>query len=617
MKQLFNILKHYAFWLAFFLLFKAAFIIYNYSIFSAFSFSEIWGIFQHGLVMDLSAAAYFSAIPALLFTFGFFCKNKLVPRIIKAYTILCLIFLTGLGISDMGLYAEWGTRINALALMYLNDLGGIYASMTSTQLFITPLVLIIIVVLFTMAYSLFFKTSKLSQQRFGVVSSLLALILSAALVIPIRGGFDRAPLNHSSVYFSKSLDANQAACNYFWNFSYSVMKSSDKTAKVNYMNDEEASQILSAARQEQATDSIKLLNIGSKPCNVVYVMLESFSNKVIEPLGGMANITPNLNRFCKEGIYFPNFFATGNRSDKGVTALVGGRPSDMNRRTVLYFPERMSQLDFMPKYFAKRNYDMSFYYGGDVNFYNTRSVMLQSGIDQIISKSDFPLEIGLTQKWGVPDEYLFNRFYDDLIQRPEPFFSMVYNISSHPPFDIPKNFKHIAGNTDAQLYLNSIAYTDSCLGDFIEKLKQQPQWENTLVVITSDHTSRQPDMSDINAPETYRIPLILIGGVVSEAQKIDRFGMANDLAGVLVKEMGWTHRADLLSKDFINKPDYAFYFTDNGWSYQSKDVAWFSNIETNKTVYFYNNIPQKSDSILNFAKAYVQYLHNGHLAHEK
>lgn len=611
MKQILLILKYYALWIVFMLLFKTAFLIYNYNTFSQLHFAEIIGIFQHGLVMDLSAAAYFSALPALLFTFGFFCRNRIIPLILKFYTIICIVLLSLLGIADMGLYPEWGTRINALALMYLNDLGGIIASLSTAQIIIVPIALLAFCYLATKTYCCFFPIKTLCENKFTIASSLIALLVSAALIIPIRGGFNRAPLNHSSVYFSSNLASNHAACNYFWNFCYSVMKSNDKKAKVNYMTFDQATQILTQVEAIAPSDSVKLLELNETPCNVVYIMLESFSNKIIEPLNGLPNITPNLNAFCQEGIYFNNFFATGNRSDKGVTALVGSRPSDMNRRTVLYFPEKISKLDFMPRYFAEKNYDMSFYYGGDVNFYNTRSVMIQAGVDKIISKSDFPLEIGLMQKWGVPDEYLFNQAFADISQKSSPYFSMIYNISSHPPYDVPENFKRIEGTDDPQRYLNSSAYTDSCLGDFISKLKQLPSWENTLVVITSDHTSRMPDMSDMNAPETFRIPLIFIGGVVNQSKLIENYASANDLAGLLVREMNWKHKADLLTKDFINQKDYAFYFVDNGWSYQSKDIAWFCNIETGSISYFHNKVPEKQDSIMNFAKAYVQFLHEG------
>ena len=52
---------------------------------------------------------------------------------------------------------------------------------------------------------------------------------------------------------------------------------------------------------------------------------------------------------------------------------------------------------------------------------------------------------------------------------------MFLTLSSHEPFDVPMNRLE-------DKYLNSIAYTDSCVGDFVEKLKRLPVWDNTLIV---------------------------------------------------------------------------------------------------------------------------------------
>ncbi|MFV0522160.1 MAG: hypothetical protein ACK5MI_07015 [Mangrovibacterium sp.] len=211
MRQTFNTVKYYAFWLIFFLIFKVFFLAYNHAIFFGLPASEIWGIFRHGIIMDFSAAAYFTVLPALLFTFGFFIPNKIVPITIKCYTIIALIFLSTLGIVDMGLYQEWGSRINALALMYLNDLGGIYTSVTTKQTILTPIALVLIVCLFARMYNLILTTPKLRKEQYNLLSSFISLIVAAALIIPVRRDLDRAPLNHSSVYFSTNLASNQAA----------------------------------------------------------------------------------------------------------------------------------------------------------------------------------------------------------------------------------------------------------------------------------------------------------------------------------------------------------------------------------------------------------------------
>jgi phosphoglycerol transferase MdoB-like AlkP superfamily enzyme len=252
---------------------------------------------------------------------------------------------------------------------------------------------------------------------------------------------------------------------------------------------------------------------------------------------------------------------------------------------------------------------MSFYYGGDVNFYNTRAVMIKSGISKIVAKENFPQEIGFKQKWGVPDEFLYARLFEDLKKEKQPFFSMVYNISSHEPYDI-KGFQKFDGNSVEQKYLNVAAYADSCLGVFIDSLRQTDFWGNTLVIITADHTSLQPGPSSIIEPATYNIPLIMIGGVVQQHRICEQYGNQNDLGPMLLKQLGLEHKPDVLSKDFLVDGNYAFYFRQEGWGFVSPDMAWFYNVDTRMQDFFYNRTPEKTDSVVHFAQAYVQYLHN-------
>ncbi len=519
--------------------------------------------------------------------------------------------MTFLGLTDAGLYPAWGTRLNSQFLMYLETPGGIYASLTWWQLILFPALWVGIVWLSFKSYNQLLKRKDLSNMKMKWWGIPVTLFLIAFLIIPIRGGLDRAPMNHSSVYFSSYLEANQFAYNYFWNFIHDVLKHKKARVNVSYMPDEDAKSILETHDKTNSEAPQIIFPVKNKPTNVILVFLESFSNKVIEPLGGLPSITPRLNEFCKEGIAFNSFFATGRRSDKGMLATIGGRPSDMSRTTALAFPDKMSKLDYFPKYFANRGYNMSFYYGGDVNFYNTRAVMIQSGINKIISKSDFPLDVGLKQKWGVPDEHLYARAFEDLKKEKEPFFSIVYNISSHEPFDI-EGYDKFPPTSTKNKYLNVISYADSCLGVFIDSLKQTDMWDHTLIMITSDHTSLEPDHTNITEPSSYRIPLVLIGGVVKDSFISDRIGNQNDLAPTILNQLEWQYKKDLLSKDFLTDDSYAFYFSSQGWGFISPKVGWFMNTNTKKQDFFYNHTPTKTDSLMHFAKAYVQYLHGGH-----
>ena len=94
-----------------------------------------------------------------------------------------------------------------------------------------------------------------------------------------------------------------------------------------------------------------------------------------------------------------------------------------------------------------------------------------------------------------------------------PFFKVVFTLSSHEPFDIPMK-PFIKGNGDGIKYLNSIHYTDKCLGDFIEKCKSSKLWDNTLFVMIADHGVRLPNNDLVSNPSCFKIQMLWIGGVL-------------------------------------------------------------------------------------------------------
>lgn len=391
---------------------------------------------------------------------------------------------------------------------------------------------------------------------------------------------------------------------------HAVLHKNNEQNPVRYMDEKTCQEALGNLNlQNQAAYPHYISSKTNEPINVVLVILESFSNKVIEPLGGMKGLTPNLNQYCQEGISFSNCYASGGRSDKGISALLCAYPALIRASAIINFPDKMKDLDYLPRYFRDKGYEMSFYYGGDVNFYNTRMLLIQAGVNNIISKDKFP-ESANQQKWGVPDEFLYQRLFEDLQKSKQPFMSMVYNISSHEPFDIPERFSRIKGSASQERYCNAIAYSDSCLGDFVSKLKASPLWKNTLVIISSDHTSLEPGPTSTEDLESFRIPMIWIGGVLDSSLIIDGVCNQNDLSATLVQQMGWKPKPSYFSQNMFGKKDFALFYNIDGWGYVSSKCAYYENVESKRQKFFYGADVAEKDSLLHFAKAYTQYLHN-------
>ena len=206
------------------------------------------------------------------------------------------------------------------------------------------------------------------------------------------------------------------------------------------------------------------------------------------------------------------------------------------------YPSKVQNLPSISASLKSNGYkDLQFIYGGDVNFTNMKGYFLSSGIEKIVADKDFSISQRMT-KWGVRDDLTF-AYLTDIINEEEkkrndssntetqaPFFKMFLTLSSHEPFDVPTT------GFDAP-YLNSVAYTDSCLGQFIDEFKKTKLWDNTLIVLVPDHSFIYPSNMNNAEPDRYHIPMVWAGGAVNGPIKVDTYGSQIDIAATLLNEM--------------------------------------------------------------------------------
>jgi len=606
-KQIVRLFKYFIFWMIFFWLAKAFFLVSNFELTRQLSVSEVFGIFGYGLKMDVSTACYLLIVPGVLLSLRIFIPSWFINRFFWIYTLVFLIIASFLVVLDLGLYPHWGTRVNITAFNYIDDPVAMSASISMSDVLFGLLIAGSLIGGFALLYRRLFPKGVAVEGKIAWHASLLQLLLVIFLIIPIRGGLDTSPLNLSSVAFSPKLFANQAASNYLWNFAKSVEKRKRFSNPCGYMSKEESVRLFNQFMKSDSVVSrpqLVKLNPGKQP-NVVLIILESFSNKVIAPLGGLHGISPNLDSLCEKSIVFPNFYSTGNRSDRGISAVLGGYPSLLTT-SIMVYPEKARSLTLLPEYFNRHHYNTSFYYGGDINFYNLKTFVLQSNCGKITTKADFSSELGRLSKWGVPDGYVFEKALEDLKSEKEPFMKTIYTISSHPPYDVP--YSKIKGSSNEKKYLNSVAYTDSCLGEFINAFRKSPLWINTLLIVTADHGHPEPGQTDITDPASYRIPMIWSGGVVDSLQRIETITQQVDFDVTLVHQLGWKADSSRFASDFFTAHPSAFYMHDSGWGYVVPEGCFYYD-QNSKDFVLKSGDKAKSIDFM-FPKAYMQVLHD-------
>lgn len=562
MKQkLLFLIKYFFYWVFLSLLAKGIFLLYQGGESFRLSVGDYFNIFLRGLQLDFSLAAYIGIIACLILAVASFAGEKIVRRLFAVLTLVLLLFFAVVMTVDLELFKNWGFHIDATPLLYLKTPKEAMAS--------TPVGLIVGLVAFMLLFiagAFWFyqrcigRSLRYSGKDWRGIA--VFLLLGGFMIIPVRGGFNVAPMNVSFVYFHpKSMLANQAAVNPVWNFIYELLHMGKFEDDFDFMSRERSVQIVDSLQKADAAFP-RILNT-QRP-NIVLLLMESFTANAIGALGGVKGITPNLDSLAKEGILFSNIYSTAGRSDRGMAAAISAFPSHPNI-PMLKYPNKTLAHPRFPKDLENIGYSTRFYYAGDINFGGFRSYVTMSFQD-MVTEVDFTGEAREKRfKWGIHDEYMYQRLYEDMKKAREPFMYMAFNLDSHEPFEVPGTAK-IPGDDMEHKFMNAVWYTDSCVGNFISQCKASGIWDNTLFIIMADHGVRHIGSPDPDSPEAYHIPLILTGGAVNVHDTVvATIGSQTDMVATLFAQLGIDHSAykysrNLLADDVI---PFAFYSYSN------------------------------------------------------
>ena len=582
MKDRFRFLVSYLiFWIVILITGKILFLIAYFKNTLNLDPSTIAGIFYHGAKLDISCMGYIFVFPLLVMFITSFFSGMLCHYVLKVYNYILLIFAPFLVITDLILYQFWGFRLDDSPLLYIRNPDEMIASVSIGLVLLAILSSAILTVLFIYSYNRFSGLHLKNLIKAPMMEIIIIGLLIPLLIIPLRGGFNTSPVNLSTAYFSSNNFANHAAVNLYWNVGYSFTNQETKNNPYEFYDTKSAHLNFSKLMNQSVSDEEFITH---KRPNIILIIIESFTSKIIEPLGGIPQITPGFNNLSTQGILFTHFYANGDRSDKGIVALFSGFPA-LGKTTIMKFPDKAGKLPNIARDLKESGYHLSFYYGGDIEFFNLKSYLISSGIQHIISDKQFGSE-KLLSKWGVPDEFVFNKLYHDISNASDtPFFKAMFTLSNHEPYDIPGKARY-PGKDDNNKFYSSAFYTDSCLNDFITKFRKTTFWDRTLVILVADHGSRLPGNSSANAFNNFSIPMLWLGGVIRKDTMISRFGAQTDLSKTLLNQLDmnvdqYSYSQDLFSDNSKGFAEYAF---NDGFGFITDSIKYIYDHQAKKIV---------------------------------
>ena len=511
------------------------------------SIRDIAEVYRHGTLTDAIVASYLTALPLIMVLVNTFTHGTWINWALLVYSAVIAVALGALTVSDTVLYGFWQSKIDSSVFAYLRNPKAAFASVSTIYL-LTGIVASLAVggILFIGTWGavnlLDSLNAPIHSWREYAVCTLIVLLNLGVMFIIIRGLGIR-PHSPSNAFFSKDAFLNHWALNPTYNVIYTLSQKDEYKGRYQWYPTEECDAIIDRLYPNVGIPQRSLLKT-DRP-NILLIVWESFGAEFTGVLGDMAkNITPQFDRLAKEGILFSRCLAGSLRTDRGLVCLLSGIPGQP-QASVMRHSSKLPKLPGLPRRLAAEGYHTEAIQGGDLTIMHKNEYFLACGHESLKGHDDMPAG-SAENKWGVHDGDVMTQVANDIIDstsRGERWFKTLLTLSSHEPFDVPYN--RLADKVD-----NSFAYTDHCLGEMVERLRNSDAWDNLLIIFVADHGFNRfmqaPDRGSFA-----HIPVLWLGGAIKGPEIIDTPMSQTDLAATLLGQMGMPHDEFIFSRDIM------------------------------------------------------------------
>lgn len=428
------------------------------------------------------------------------------------------------------------------------------------------------------------------------------MVFTALVFLGLRGSVKLKPLLPVAAY-----SGSPEIANLMLNTPFCIIHTFGKEPLtiLNYFTDEELDHFLQKPFIQSDTN-----RLGS---NIVIVIVESLSPEFVGHLSDTLGYTPFIDSLAYQGISFKYCLSNGRTSQQAVPSILGGIPQLMDESiaTSLYQTNRFYSL---PVHLHQFGYNSYFFHGGNngtmgFDKFTTKMGYQYFGANEYLDKKDHD------GSWGIYDEPYLKYCAEMLDKLSKPFLSAIFTLSSHQPYSIPRDVKHLfkKGKDPAQ---NAIAYADYALKGFFREAEKYDWFNNTLFIITADHTHPPIERKFTGFLDEYRIPLIIYHPSMNFfvdteklVQQIDILPTIADFLGISPVALPKFGKSVFLKNEERNGIIYnhnSFYLVKSGYYLEMFDEEFKFKNWKDKPI----PMPESASSDTIMIKAYRQYFNN-------
>ncbi|SDT45334.1 LTA synthase family protein [Pseudomonas prosekii] len=572
-----------------FSLLRLALLVYNRAMILDTPASTFVEAFANGLRFDLRLVVYLS-IPLLLALFS--ARAMAARGFFRFWLTLASSIALFLGLMEMDFYREFHQRLNGLVFQYVREDPKTVASMLWYGFPVVRYLLAWAVgtLLLTLAFKGAdratrprgpFSGGSVGTRQIAPLYARVGVFVVCLLicVVAARGTLRQGPpMRWGDVYTTDSNFANQLGLNGTLSL-IAAAKSRMSEDRDNIWkatlpqplaqqtvrdmlltpSDKLVDEDIAAVRRNFTPNADKTLPIK----NVVVILMESFAGHSVGALGRPGNITPAFDKLSKEGLLFDRFFSNGTHTHQGMFATMACFPNLPGFEYLMQTPEGSHKLSGLPQLLSARDYDDVYVYNGDFAWDNQSGFFSNQGMTNFIGRNDFVDPVFSDPTWGVSDQDMFNRGLEELKARDgkdkKPFYALLQTLSNHTPYALPTPLpvERVTDRGSMNEHLTAMRYSDWTLGQFFEKARKEPYFNETLFVVVGDHGFGNEEQITEMDLGRFNVPMLLIGPGVQQkfGERDHTVGTQIDVVPTIMGRIGGDVIHQCWGRDLLNLPE--------------------------------------------------------------
>ena len=509
-----------------------------------YSLEVFWG----GLVFDTSAILYTNALWVLLMLFPWYRKEAPVyHRFCKGLYLVVNGITFAMNLADAAYFPYTMRRTTTSVFGEFSNEGNLGRIMGMEFLNHWYLVLLFVLVMTLLWWA--YQTPRLDYRkitrklRYHVVCLVSLLLFVPFCIAGMRGGFTTAvrpiTISNANQYVDSPKDAALVL-----NTPFAMIRTIGKsvfTVPTYFSDDHELAAIYTPLHLPSSTLHLP----PSTQKNIVILIVESFGREYIGALnkhldeGHYQGYTPYVDRLISQSTTFRYSFCNGRKSIDGMPSILCSIP--MFVEPFILTPASMNDFTGLAGILADEGYETAFFHGAQNGSMGFQAFARKTGFQKYYGRTEYEAAKGTDDfdgTWAIWDEPFLQFYAEEMSKMKEPFMTAVFTASSHHPFAIPEQYKTQFPEGVLEIH-KCIRYTDMAIGKFLETAKKQKWFDNTIFVLTSDHTNMSNHAEYQTDLGGFASPIVIYDPQHPEGEMQDKIAQQIDIMPTLLGLLGY------------------------------------------------------------------------------